>query len=125
MSREAEQKVEVLFHYSLNEKIGGKSVKDTVKKGLALGLGLAVTSKEQAEKIVDELVKKGELSKHESKDFMRELMNKGEETQNKIDESIQIKLKQLLGELNLATKDDIQALEQRLNQLEKQLKKPE
>ncbi|WP_026105021.1 phasin family protein [Halalkalibacterium ligniniphilum] len=100
-------------------------MKDTVKKGLALGLGLAVTSKEQAEKIVDELVKKGELSKHESKDFMRELMNKGEETQNKIDESIQIKLKQLLGELNLATKDDIQALEQRLNQLEKQLKKPE
>jgi polyhydroxyalkanoate synthesis regulator phasin len=30
-----------------------------IKKGLALGLGLAVTSKEQAEKMVHELVKKG------------------------------------------------------------------
>ncbi|MDA8212426.1 MAG: hypothetical protein M0021_11205, partial [Clostridia bacterium] len=35
---------------------------DFIKKGLAFGLGLAVTSKEQAEKFVNELVKKGELS---------------------------------------------------------------
>ena len=30
-----------------------------LKKGLAFGLGLAIASKEQAEKLIDELVKKG------------------------------------------------------------------
>lgn len=94
------------------------SMKNMIKKGLALGLGLAVTTKEQAEKIVDELVKKGELSQQESKEFVNELLQKGEETQKELDQMIYKKLKQLLDELNLATKEDIQRLEQRMNKFE-------
>ena len=41
-----------------------------LKKGLAFGLGLAIASKEQAEKLIDELVKKGELSLDESKEVI-------------------------------------------------------
>lgn len=93
-------------------------MKNMIKKGLALGLGLAVTTKEQAEKIVDELVKKGELSQQESKEFVNELLQKGEETQKELDQMIYKKLKQLLDELNLATKEDIQRLEQRMNKFE-------
>jgi polyhydroxyalkanoate synthesis regulator phasin len=50
---------------------------DLIKKGLAFGLGLAVSSKEQAEKIVNELVKKGELSMEESKDTINQQIQRG------------------------------------------------
>ncbi|MCG7314805.1 polyhydroxyalkanoate synthesis regulator [Priestia flexa] len=89
-----------------------------LRKGFALGLGLAVTSKEQAEKSLNELVKKGELSQQESKDFLYGLWKKGEETQKEIDQVVQNRIKHLLNEANLVTKEDINELEERLNKLE-------
>ncbi|MFC9655379.1 phasin family protein [Bacillus subtilis] len=100
-------------------------MKNMIRKGMALGLGLVVTSKEQAEKMVDEWVKKGELSREESKEFVDQLLQKGEETQKELDQMISKKIKELLGELNLATKDDIRRLEQRLDQLENRENKPD
>ncbi|WP_163971430.1 phasin family protein [Oceanobacillus halotolerans] len=96
-------------------------MRSTIRKGLALGLGLAVTSKEQAQKVVDELVERGELSKQESKEFFNELLEKGKETQKQVDEKIQHKLNQLLDEANLATKEEVDALKERVEELEKQL----
>jgi polyhydroxyalkanoate synthesis regulator phasin len=93
-----------------------------IKKGLAFGLGLAVTSKEQVEKIVDELVKKGELSREESKKCINESFQKGEETQKELDQIINKKIRKLLSEFNLATKEDIQRLEQRIEQLKNEKK---
>ncbi len=95
-------------------------MRDMIKKGLALGLGAAITSKEQAEKVVEELVRKGELNRGESKEFVRELIQKGEETQTKIDQMIQKRLQNMLSELNLPTKEDIKRLEERIEQLENQ-----
>ncbi len=90
-----------------------------IKKGLAFGLGLAVTSKEQAEKFVNELVKKGELSQEESKDMINQLIQRGEEEKKEIKRIMREQLKQMMDELNLATKDDINRLEQRIQNLEK------
>lgn len=100
-------------------------MRDTLKKGMALGLGLAVTSKEQAEKMIDELVKKGELTRQESSEFMDDLLRKGKESQKDIDEKIQKRFNRLVEDLHVATKEDVKALEIRLDQLEKQLKKTE
>lgn len=92
---------------------------DFIKKGLAFGLGLAVTSKEQAEKFVDEMVKKGELSQEESKDIINQLIQRGEEEKNELKRIMREQIKQLMDELDLATKDDINKLEQRIQNLEK------
>jgi polyhydroxyalkanoate synthesis regulator phasin len=100
-------------------------MRNMLKKGLALGLGLAITSKEQAEKFVEELVKKGEMTQEESKGFVNELIQKGEEMQKELDEVINKRLNQLLGQWNVATKEEIQRLEQRIDQLENQQIKPE
>lgn len=100
-------------------------MKNMIKKGLTLGLGLAITTKEQAEKIVNELVEKGELTKQESKEFVDELVVKGEEAKKDLDERIDQKVKQLLDELNLATKEEVDALKQRVEQLEEAQEKTE
>lgn len=96
-----------------------------IKKGLALGLGMIVTTQEQAKKIADELVKRGELSQEESKEFVKEMYEKGKETKLELEQLINNKTKGLLGELNLATKEDIQRLEQRIANIENQKNKLE
>lgn len=67
---------------------------------------------------MDELVKKGELSRTESKDYLDDLVKKGEETQQELDNILRQRLKSLLDELNVATKEDIQCLEQRIALME-------
>jgi polyhydroxyalkanoate synthesis regulator phasin len=93
-------------------------VKDLINKALALGLGLAVVSKEQIEKVVDELVKKGELSVNDSKDLMKELLQKGEEHQKDINTKLREQVQKILNELNIPSKADIDRLEKRIAQLE-------
>lgn len=81
-------------------------MKDMFKKGVALGLGIAATGVEQADKLVDELVKKGEMTREEAKDFVRDYTKKGADTHNDI-----------LGEFNVATKEDIKRLESRIDDI--------
>lgn len=91
---------------------------DFFKKGLALGIGLALTSKEHAEKIVNELVKKGELSLEDSKEVMNQLMERGQEEKNEWQRLIREQLTQWIHKLDLVTKDDLKKLEQRIQNLE-------
>src|SRR5699024_10179058 len=95
-------------------------MRNMIQKGLALGLGLAVTTKEQVEKVVDELVDKGELTKQESKQYIDEIVAKGQETKQDIDEIINQKVKQSLSELDMATKKKVTELKKRVEKLEKE-----
>lgn len=93
-------------------------MKDLINKGLAFGLGLAVVSKEQLEKLVDELVKKGEVSAAESKELIRALFEKGEAEKKEMNARIHEQLEKLLKDLNIPTKADLVRLEQRVQDLE-------
>lgn len=93
-------------------------MKELLKKGLSLGLGFAVVSKEQIEKVIDDMVKKGEMSATESKDLMRELVQKGEQQQDEINTKLREQVQKILEELNLPSKADIERLEERIAQLE-------
>ena len=93
-------------------------MKDLINKGLAFGLGLAVVSKEQTEKFVEEMVKKGEVSTAESKDLMRELFEKGEAEKKEMNARIHEQLAKLLKDLNIPTKADLERLEKRIQELE-------
>lgn len=65
-------------------------------------------------------MKRGELSQEESKEFVKEMYEKGKETKLELEQLINTKTKEVLGELNLATKEDIQRLEQRIANIENQ-----
>ena len=83
---------------------------NTFKKGVALGIGLAAAGFEKAEQVIDELVKKGEMTRDEAKEAMKTFQEKGE-----------VKQKSILRDLNFATLDDIARLEARIDVLEQQL----
>ncbi|MCS7462315.1 phasin family protein [Paenibacillus doosanensis] len=96
-------------------------MKDLFGKAVSLGLGFAVASKEQAEKFVDELVKKGELNKAESQQFVDELVRKGQEAQSSLETKVRGYIRQALHEMNLTTKDDYVRLTQRIGELERRV----
>ncbi|GAE26762.1 ATP synthase [Halalkalibacter wakoensis JCM 9140] len=58
------------------------------------------------------------MSQQESKEFLNDLWKKGEDTQREIDEKIKKKAKEMIGELNLATKEEVRELERRIQVLE-------
>ncbi|WP_282943396.1 hypothetical protein [Paenibacillus sp. RC67] len=91
------------------------------EKALSLGLGFAAASKEQAEKFVDEMVKKGEVNKAESQKLVEDLVRKGQEAQSSLEEKVRGTLRQMLHEMNIMTKDDYVRLTQRIGELERRV----
>ena len=92
-------------------------MKSLIQKGIYIGLGLAMLSKEQVEKIVEELVKKGEVPVTESKNWVSDIINKGEKQQQVFEAKLREKIKEVLVELNIASKDDLAQLEERIKNL--------
>jgi polyhydroxyalkanoate synthesis regulator phasin len=67
-------------------------MKDFLRKTWSFGLGLLDFTKEKVEDLVDEMVKRGELSQQESPQVVEQIMAKAEEAQkvffDKIKDSI-------------------------------------
>ncbi len=93
-------------------------MKDLAKKGLSLGLGLLVMTKEQVEKAVDELVNKGKISADESKKMVNRLIETGEREREHLDEVLRERVKKVLSELDIPSKKELEALEERVRRLE-------
>ncbi|MBO9605602.1 MAG: hypothetical protein J7639_06610 [Paenibacillaceae bacterium] len=96
-------------------------MKDLFNKAVSLGLGLAVASKEQVEKLVEEMVRKGEMSRADSSAFVEELLQKGKEAQRKVDTMVRERVAEITGSKHYATKEEIARLERRLDELERRL----
>jgi polyhydroxyalkanoate synthesis regulator phasin len=94
------------------------AMRDMLHRAVSLGLGLAVASKEQIEKTVEELVKKGEVSRAESGEFLEELLNKGSEAKTRMDQTINDKVQSILKDRGIASQDEVKALERRIAVLE-------
>lgn len=91
---------------------------DLFKKAISLGVGLTVVSKEKVEKVVDDLVKRGELAPNESKDLVNSLIERGEEEQTQIKTIIYEQVKRVLSELDVPSDKDVASLKQRIAALE-------
>lgn len=119
-----------LFNWLYNERkecflqIGGVSMdlKDFIDRMFTLGIGAAIASKEQLEKLIDELAEKSNVAKEESSDIVDELMKKGKEYQSKFEASVKEKVKQTLKDSDFVTKEEFDALKKRVEELEAQLK---
>jgi polyhydroxyalkanoate synthesis regulator phasin len=88
---------------------------DILRKALSLGIGITAISREKVQQFVDELVEKGEMANSESKDVVNRLIARGEEQQNEIKRMVQDQVKKILADLDVATKQDLVNLENKLN----------
>jgi polyhydroxyalkanoate synthesis regulator phasin len=91
-------------------------------KFLLSGLGVLVLTEEKIEKFIEELTKEGEITQKGKKELLTEIIEKGEEKKKEIEGKIREKVENMLSQMNVATKSDIQKLEKRIEALEKKRK---
>ncbi|WP_020615006.1 phasin family protein [Paenibacillus daejeonensis] len=96
-------------------------MRDTLGRALSLGLGLAMAGKEQVEKTIEELVRKGEVSRAESKDLVDDLVKRGDELKDQIESATRERVQAVMKEGGMATREEVARLEQRIEELERKL----
>lgn len=89
-----------------------------VKKVMLTGVGLAVMTKEKAEELGRELVKKGEITEKEGKEFVEEILKKSEDARKDFEKKVEESVKKVLAKLDVVTKKDFNKLVERVAALE-------
>ncbi len=93
---------------------------DLFKKGVLMGLGAVTITKEKAEQIVDELVKKGELAKDKRSQAVQDLLKKAEEQEKILIDKVSSEVNKAIVKLGIPTKKDLERLEKKIDDLKKQ-----
>lgn len=81
-----------------------------IKDILYTGLGGALLLKERVDEEIEKLQERGKLSKADADAFLEKLQTRGEEEEEKLKSQIKEALKEVIDEMGLATKKDIEAL---------------
>ena len=94
---------------------------DILRKTMDAGVGVLSLTKEKLEKVMNELVEKGEVTKDEAKDFVKEMMEKGEQEREALRNTVQKEVERVKGAMGLISRDDLRQLEERLKRIEDKL----
>lgn len=91
-----------------------------VNKLLLAGLGALSMTRERAEKIFDDYVRRGEAEQADRTGFVKDLMDSADKMRSDMEELIDKQVKQTVDSLELASKEDLARIEEKLDELLKQ-----
>ena len=89
-----------------------------IKKTILAGIGATVTTRDQIEENLDELVSKGRISVEEARDTAQKILESGRQEWSESMSGINEGWQDLLGKAHLATQAQLHALEERVKHLE-------
>lgn len=92
-------------------------MEDIFKRTILAGIGSLAMTYDKANKLVNELVEKGQLTVNQGKELNEELKRTIEK--NKADKDLEVE--DYVNSLNLATKTDMENLNKRIYELEKRI----
>lgn len=96
-------------------------MRDLVRRAMYFGLGAISMTKEKAEQLVDELVKKGEINQGEAKEFVDNLVERGKREQEELRAMIRQEINNIKEEMPFVSRRQFEELEKRVAQLEREL----
>ncbi|CAA6803927.1 MAG: Unknown protein [uncultured Sulfurovum sp.] len=85
-----------------------------LEKLLYTGIGAATLFKEKVEEEVKKMEENGKIKTDDAKTFLESIETKGKEEEERIKEAMKDALKEVINELGLATKADIEKLKEDL-----------
>lgn len=85
-----------------------------LKELIYTGIGASLLLKEKVEEELKKLEEKGKLDTKDVKSFITSLEEKGKSGDEKFKEELKKNIKEILDELGVATKDDIEKLKEEL-----------
>jgi polyhydroxyalkanoate synthesis regulator phasin len=96
-------------------------VLDVIKKTLLAGLGATVVTTEKLESSIGELVKKGKLTSEEAKDLVSRIVEDSRKEYDDAREHMDAWFEEMIGKAGLVKKSRFDALEKRMQTLEKKM----
>lgn len=96
-------------------------MQEIIKKTFLAGLGLALKTWDEVEALAGELVKKGELSESEGREFVKDLQKRYDELQKKLEARVELAVREFLKKADVVTGDELKALKKEVHQLKKMI----
>ncbi len=91
---------------------------DAIHKMFLAGVGLAAMTKDKIDEHVKELVEKGKLTEKEGREIAEDMLKKSEQAKKDLEKQVEKQVQQTLQTLQIASKEDVEKLEARIEKLE-------
>jgi polyhydroxyalkanoate synthesis repressor PhaR len=104
---------------------GGGVTVDVFRKSVLFGLGVFDLTKEKAEKIVDEMVKRGEMNQSEKAKAVKEMLKGHDERMEKLKKKIDESVEKVSAKVRGREKEDMAKLQKKIDDLTKIVEKLE
>ena len=98
-------------------------MKELLHKAWLFGAGVFDFTKDKVEALVQEMVRRGEITQQESSEAVKQLFTRAQEAQQTLVEKVKELTKGAIDEIKVAKAADLEALEARVAALEEELKK--
>ena len=82
-----------------------------------LGIGAIAFTKDSANKLVDELIEKGEMTRKEGDEFLEKMENKGRQARDNFRKDINESIEKMLTRMNIPTRKEIDEINKKLDAL--------
>jgi polyhydroxyalkanoate synthesis regulator phasin len=96
-------------------------MQDIIKKAFLAGVGALSLTKERAQRVVKELVEQGQIREQEGKKVLADVMRKADAARKDVQKTVGVQVSAAYQKMNLATQAQLKKMEQRIQQLERQL----
>jgi polyhydroxyalkanoate synthesis regulator phasin len=97
---------------------------DTMQKALLLGLGVLSLTKEKAEAIADDLVKRGEMEEQDRGKMVKKLLEEGDTQKHVVEMKVSAAVQKALADMGLPSQKDFKNILRRLDGIEKAIGTP-
>jgi polyhydroxyalkanoate synthesis regulator phasin len=98
---------------------------DIIKRTMLLGFGLASLTKEKAEGVVDDLVRRGEAARQDRFKAVDSLLKEAEKQEEEFTRKTTGMVRKVMTDLGLPTKKDLDAVSKTLTSIEQKLSSPD
>ena len=95
---------------------------EQLKKAVTTGVGLALKTWAEVEVAGKEVIKKAQLSEKDASQLLKSLKESYEKTQKKMEVQVNRLVKDVLKKADVATNDDVKALQREIQDLRKEFK---
>ena len=91
---------------------------DYIRRITLAGAGLAIMTTEKVHEIMNELVKKGEMTEKEAREAVSEFVEKSKQAKKDLEDKMEQMATGLLNRMNVPTRKEIEEIKERLTRLE-------
>ena len=98
---------------------------DIIRRAVLLGLGVISLTKEKAEEVVDDLIKRGEIASGERFKTVDTLLKEAEKQEKELERKIAGTVQKIVADLGLPTKKELEEISKTLKKIESKISVPE